>query len=108
MKLIVASLCAILVMAGCIQQPEMAISGTVTDYSSGELLEGMEVSVYTCQQPPLEYLPPLGDMITNTTTDEQGRYELRVPADYEKVVVFCHDAPEGWQVINVSARLLRR
>jgi len=35
----------VIVMVGCIQ-PEMTIYGTVIDYSSGELLEGVEVSVY--------------------------------------------------------------
>ena len=90
-------------MAGCIQ-PEMTINGTVTNHSSGELLKGIEVSIYTYQQSSLEYLPPLGDKITNTSSDEQGKYELRVPADYKnkKVVVFCHDAPEGWEVISMG------
>ncbi|MCK4735989.1 MAG: hypothetical protein KAT65_26275, partial [Methanophagales archaeon] len=93
----------VIVMVGCIQ-PEMTIYGTVTAYSSGELLEGVEVSVFTYKQPSLEYLPPLGQKIKNTSTDNQGRYELCIPRDYKgkKVVVFCHDAQEGWQVINVS------
>lgn len=101
--LLCASLVTVMAMAGCIQ-PETTINGTVTNHSSGELLKGIEVSIYTYQQPSLEYLPPLGDKIANTTSDEQGRYELRVPADYKnkKVVVFCHDALEGWEVINVS------
>ena len=93
----------VMLMAGCIQQ-ETTISGTVTNHSSGEPLKGIEVLVYTHQQPRLEYLPPLGDKIANTTSDEQGRYELRVPADYKnkKMVVFCHDAPEGWEVISMG------
>jgi len=37
---------------GCIL-PEITISGTVSDYSSGEPLKGIEVQVYTYQQPPL-------------------------------------------------------
>jgi hypothetical protein len=90
-------------MVGCIQ-PEMTVHGSVTDYSSGELLEGVEVSVFTYKQPSLAHLPPLGQKITNTSTDNPGRYELRIPRDYKgkKVVVFCHDAQEGWQIINVS------
>jgi len=78
-KILIVLLCAILVMtmAGCIQ-PEMAISGTVTDYSSGELLKGEEVSVYTPQQLPLEYLPPLGQKITNKFEYAEG-----------EVVTFC-------------------
>jgi len=102
-KILIVLFCMSLVMVGCIQ-PEMTIHGTVTDFSSGELLESVEVSVYTYKQPSLEYLPPLGQKITNTPTDNQGRYELCIPRDYKgkKVVVFCHDAQEGWQVINVS------
>jgi hypothetical protein len=100
-KILVLLFCMCLVMVGCIQ-PEMTIHGTVTGYSSGELLEGVEVSVYTYKQPSLDYLPPLGQRITNTSTDNRGKYELRIPGDYKKVVVFCHDAQEVWQVINVS------
>lgn len=72
-KILIVLLCAILVMtmAGCIQ-PEMAISGIVTDYSSGELLKGEEVSVYTSQQLPLEYHPPLGQKITNKFEYAEG------------------------------------
>lgn len=101
--LLCASLVTVMSMAGCIQ-PEITIHGTVTDYSSGEPLKGIEVAVYIYQQPPLEYLPPLGEKIANTTSDEQGRYELHVPADYKnkKIVIFCHDAPEGWEVINIT------
>ncbi len=100
--LLCTSLVIAMAMAGCIQQ-EITISGTVTDYSSGEPLKGIEVVAYTYQQPPLEYLPPLGEKITKTSSDEEGRYELHVPADYKnkKIVVFCHDAIEGWKVINI-------
>jgi len=69
----------VMVMVGCIQ-PEMTIHGSVTDYSSGELLEGVEVSVYTYKQPSLDYLPPLGQKITNSSTDNQGMYELYIPS----------------------------
>ncbi|MCW3134855.1 MAG: carboxypeptidase-like regulatory domain-containing protein [Methanophagales archaeon] len=101
--LLYASLVTVIAMAGCIQ-PEITISGTVTNYSSGEPLKGIEVAVYTYQQPPLEYLPPLGEKIANASSDEQGRYVLRVPANYKnkKVVVFCHDVAEGWEVINIT------
>ena len=96
-------LLVIITLVGCIQ-PEMTIRGTVTEYSSGGLVVGVEVAVYTHQQPSLDYLPPLGEKITNATTDEDGRYELRLSEEYkdEKVVIFCHDAPDGWQVINLN------
>jgi hypothetical protein len=39
-----------------------------------------EVSIFTYKQPSLDYLPPLGQKIKNTSTDSQGRYELRIPS----------------------------
>jgi hypothetical protein len=97
------SVCLIIsiVLMGCITR-EITISGVVTDYSSGEPLDGVEVSVYTYKQSVLDYLPPLGEKITTTLTDGHGWYELRVPRDYKRVVVFSHNAPGGWRVITLD------
>ncbi len=94
----------VMTVIGCLE-PELTIYGNVTDYSLGAPLEGVEVAVYTYHQPSLDDRPPLGMKLANTTTDARGRYELRIPAKYwdEQLIIFCHDAPGGWEVIAVNA-----
>ena len=92
---------------GCIQPEEttLTISGTVTTYSTGgSVAQGVEVAVFTYEKPSFAYLPPLGQAVANTTTDVRGRYELRIPPSYrgERMVVFCHAAPEGWTVLTLN------
>ena len=92
---------------GCIQPEEttLTISGTVTMYSTGcAVAQDVEVAVFTYEQPSFAYLPPLGEAVANTTTDARGRYELRIPPAYqgERMVVFCHAAPEGWAVLTLN------
>jgi hypothetical protein len=92
---------------GCIQPEEttLTISGTVTTYSTGgAVAQGVAVTVFTYEQPSFAYLPPLGEAVANTTTDARGRYELCIPPAYrgERMVVFCHAAPEGWAVLTLN------
>ena len=92
---------------GCIQPEDttLTISGTVATYSTGgAVAQGIEVAVFTYEQPSFAYLPPLGETVANTTTDARGRYELRIPLSYrgERMVVFCHAAPEGWTVLTLN------
>lgn len=105
-RLLFLVLCILVVMAviGCLE-PETTLYGNVTEYSSGAPSEAVEVSLYTYQPSVLESQPPLGTMLLTTTTDAQGKYELRIPAKYhdQELVVYCHDAPGGWEVITVNA-----
>jgi hypothetical protein len=98
-------LCILVVMAviGCLE-PETTLYGNVTEYSSGAPSEAAEVSLYTYQPAVLKDRPPLGTILLTTTTDAQGRYELHIPAKYQdqELVVYCHDAPGGWEVITVN------
>ncbi|MBN1455803.1 MAG: hypothetical protein JW945_06110 [Methanomicrobia archaeon] len=93
-------------VGGCIQPEKAAltISGTVTTYVTGEAMADAEVIIFTYEQPSFAYLPPLGETVVNTTTDARGRYELRIPPAYrgERIVVFCHAAPEGWAVLTLN------
>jgi hypothetical protein len=104
-RLLLLVLCMPVVMTliGCLE-PETTLYGNVTEYSSGAPLEAAGVSLYTYQPSVLESRPPLGTMLRTTTTDDQGRYELRIPAKYQdqKLVVYCHDAPGGWEVITAN------
>jgi hypothetical protein len=104
-RLLFLALCILVVMAviGCLE-PETTLYGNVTEYSSGAPSEAAEVSLYTYQPSVLESQPPLGTILLTTTTDAQGRYELRIPAKYEdqKLVVYCTDAPGGWEVITAN------
>ena len=105
-RLLFLVLCISMVIAviGCLE-PETTLVGNVTDYSSGAPLEAVEVSLYTYQPSVPEDKPPLGTMLLTTTTDTQGKYDLRIPAKYrdQELVVYCHDAPGGWEVIAVNA-----
>ena len=105
-RLLFLVLCISMVIAviGCLE-PEITLYGNVTDYSSGAPLEAVEVSLYTYQPSVPEDKPPLGTMLLTTTTDTQGKYDLRIPAKYrdQELVVYCHDAPGGWEVIAVNA-----
>ena len=92
---------------GCIQPEEttLTIAGTVTTYANGgAVAQGVAVTVFTYEQPSFAYMPPLGEAIANTTTDARGRYELSIPLAYrsERMVVFCHAAPEGWAVLTLN------
>jgi hypothetical protein len=105
-QLLFLVLCIPVVMTaiGCLES-EITLYGNVTNYSSGAPSEAVEVSLYSYQPAALEYQPPLGTMLLTTTTDDQGRYELHIPAKYQdqELVVYCHDAPGGWKVITVNA-----
>ncbi len=105
-QLLFLALCIPVVIAviGCLE-PEITIDGTVMNYSLGEPLEAIEVSLYSYQPAALEYQPPLGTNLVTTSTDARGRYELRISAKYrdQELVVYCHDAPGGWEVITVNA-----
>ncbi len=93
------------ITVGCIQPEELSISGTVTMYSTeGAVAQGVVVAVFTYAPSSFAYLPPLGERVANTTTDARGRYELRLPSAYrgERMVVFCHAAPEGWAVLTFN------
>ncbi|HDS44819.1 MAG TPA: hypothetical protein ENN68_01770 [Methanomicrobia archaeon] len=94
---------------GCIQPEEttLTISGTVTTYLTGEAVSSAEVALFTYEQPRFAYLPPLGETVANTTTDARGRYELPIPSAYwgERMVIFCHAAPEGWAVLTLNESL---
>lgn len=98
------SILAVLAVIGCLE-PEITLSGNVTEYSSGAPLEAVEVALYTYHPSVPEARPPLGTMLLTATTDTRGNYELRLPAKYrdQELVVYCHDAPEGWAVITVTA-----
>lgn len=108
-RLLFLALCIPVVIAviGCLE-PEITLYGNVTNYSSGAPSEMVEVSLYTYQPAAPEYQPPLGTNLATTTTDAQGRYELLIPAKYrdQKLVVYCNDAPEGWEVITANATKL--
>jgi len=86
----------------------MSISGVVHDYQSGSIASGAEVTLYTYQEPDLlPQLPPIGDVIATTVTDEQGEYRFEVrfetlPQGCDKLVVFIDSGTEGYRVVDVT------
>lgn len=105
-QLLLLALCVPVVIAvvGCLE-PEITLDGTVREYSSGAPVDAVEVALYTYQPSALGSRPPLGTRLLTTRSDAEGRYELRIPAEYrdQEFVVSCYGAPGGWEVITVNA-----
>ena len=115
-KLVAAILiCLALSVMGCVgevtpptTESDMSIRGIVHDYQSGSTASGAEVKLYAYKEPDLlPQLPPIGDVITTTVTDEQGEYRFEVqfetlPQDCDKLVAFIDSGTEGYQVVDVT------
>ena len=94
-------------------ESDMSIRGIVHDYQSGSTVGSVEIKLYTYKKPDLlPQLPPIGDVIATTVTDEQGRYQFEVqfktlPQDCDKLVVFVDTGTEGYQAINVAPGMIQ-
>ncbi len=91
----------------------MSIRGSVHDYQSGNAAGGAEIKLYTYKEPDLlPQLPPIGDVIATTVTDEQGEYRFEVqfetlPQDCDKLVVFVDSGTEGYRAVDVAPGTIR-
>ena len=93
----------------------MSITGTVremaTPYEVAGPAKNVEVKLYTYREPELPQLPPIGDVIAESTTDNSGNYEFEVrlealPADCVRLVVFVDDGYMGWKTVAVGEDII--
>ena len=94
-------------------ESDMSIRGIVHDYQSGSTAGGAEIKLYAYKEPDLlPQLPPIGDVIATTVTDEQGEYQFEVqfetlPQDCDKLVVFIDSGTEGYRVVDVAPGMIQ-
>jgi len=104
---------------GCAEPSGITITGTIAfahyeggvpsaNVQLGEPASSVEVKLYTYKKPELlPQLPPIGDVLANTITDEQGKYQFKVqlenlPQGCDKLVVFVDGGIKGYHVIDVA------
>lgn len=93
------------------KQSTMTILGTVkemaNEYETGAPLSNVNVELYTYEEPELPQLPPIGDKVVSTRTDEQGSYKFEIgletlPQNCNELVVFVDCGYMGWMTVSVS------
>ena len=105
-RILLTSLVFLLIsFVGCGQAGSMIVTGTVTDCETGDLVENLEVRLYTYEENLSPTVFPGKDEIASTRTNDQGKYQFEVMVGkYDKVVIQLESGQ--WAPVEVKEGLI--
>lgn len=97
--------CVFLVGCNNTEYSQIIITGKVNSINPNISVSNMQIQLYT-HEPAL--CPPLGELLTQTSTDEKGNFLFSLDPQLiryivgKKIVVFANPSWEGWKICTIS------